>query len=287
MMDRIIDIYAHENISLYLVISMANSYMTDEEYEACFMKFWGIREMIARSLLPYGLAEGKHILDIPSGHGLFALEIAKLLSSGHVHGIGLFNDLKTFQALSRSLHPADVPFFKKIYYYLMDATHLGFSSSSFDFVVNFLGFEDINMTRGKEGVRKAIQECHRVLKPGGIFQLTLCLEGDAPDEKIATDVYTLLGCDAIFYSKEFYVDELIRSGFTVLDEQWVHTCRKMTARQAKEEIYFACTQTPCIFSSYAVHTVPFDTLWKKVKDRIETHGMAYYSHLCVFISSKK
>jgi len=266
---------------------MLNSYMTDQEYGECFMKFWGIRAQIARLLTQYGLKKGAQVLDIPSGHGLFALEIAKVISSGNVHAIGLWNDLETFQAFSHSLHPVDQLYLHIIRYHIMDAVCLGFKTNSFDFVVNFLGFEDINMTRGKQGVIQAIKECHRVLRPGGIFQLTLCLEGDEPDERIAKEVFEMLGCNAIFYPKEFYIEELNHCGIQLLDEKWFHTHRKMTAQQAKEEISFACTETPSIFSSYEVRTMPFEVLWDRVKDRIEVHGMAYYSHLCVLVGQKE
>jgi ubiquinone/menaquinone biosynthesis C-methylase UbiE len=261
--------------------------MTDEEYAECFMSFWGIRTQIARLLTHHGLEKGVKILDIPSGHGVFALEIARVISRGQVHGIGLLNDVQTFKAFCRSLPSEDQQYLTLIDYHVMDATHLGFKPSSFDFVVNFLGFEDINMTRGQQGVQQALRECSRVLKPGGILQLTLCLEGNTPDERVARDVFSLLGCRALFHPKEWYIEELSHCGIPLLDEHWFHTHRKMTVSQAKEEISFACREIPRLFSSYGVTTMPFESLWDKVGDRIEAHGMAYYSHLCVLIGQKR
>ncbi|MBU7031532.1 MAG: class I SAM-dependent methyltransferase [Theionarchaea archaeon] len=265
---------------------MSNEYMTDEEYAECFMKFWGIRKDIARLLTEYGLKKGAVVLDIPSGHGLFALEIAKIISPGTVHAIGLMNDVETFENLSRSLQRDNSRLLEGIQYHAMDGTRLGFKSDSFDFVVNFLGFEDINMTRGKEGIMQAVRECARVLRSGGIFQLTLCLEGEEPDEKIAREAFEILGCNALFYPKEYYIQHLTHCGIKVCDERWFHTHRKMTARQAREELSFACTEIPIIFSSYGISTISFDSLWDRLKDRIEAHGMAYYSHLCVLIGEK-
>ena len=126
----------------------------------------------------------------------------------------------------------------------------------------------------------------RVTNLGGIVQVTLCLEGDEPDQVIAKEVMQYLGCDAVFYPKEFYINELHKAGARILAELWVHTHRKMTTAQAKEELLFACRETPRIFHTYDVRTVSFDDVWHKFKTRIDNHGMAYYSDLCVLICQK-
>jgi len=51
----------------------------------------------------------------------------------------------------------------------MHAKSLEFKDGSFDHVVNFLGLEDIQMTRDRQGVEKAFKEAHRVLRPGDSF----------------------------------------------------------------------------------------------------------------------
>lgn len=261
--------------------------MTDEEYETSFTEFWGIRSKIARLLTDYNLKSGVCVLDVPSGHGFFSCEIARIIQNGEIHAVGLDNDLKTFQAFSRSLENPEKEYLPLIKYYIADATDLPFSSETFDFVVNFLGLEDINMTRGKEGVRKALSEFVRVLKPRGILQLTLCLEGDEPDQVLARKVMEYIGLNAIFYPKRFYINELEKLNTTILAEKWFCTHCKMTASQAKEELLFACNETPRIFQKYNVSTVSFQDLWQKFGKEIQIHGMAFYSELCVLIGQKK
>lgn len=257
--------------------------MTDEEYETCFTEFWGIRSKIVYTLSEYGLNPGSIVLEIPSGHGFFAYEIASYIKTGRVYAVGLHNDVKAFKAFSRSIK--DYKYLKSIYYNIMDATQLGFSFESFDFVVNFLGLEDITMTKGVEGVKQSLSECVRVLKRGGFIQITLCLEGNEPDQVIAKEImeYCL---DAVFFSKSFYVEELERLGITICGEKWFHTRKKMTADQAKEELKFCCEEAPIIFADYNVRSVPFDVLWQKFGEGIEKYGMAYYSNLCVLIGQK-
>ncbi|MBU7030531.1 MAG: class I SAM-dependent methyltransferase [Theionarchaea archaeon] len=265
---------------------MKNEFMSNEEYEKSFVDFWGIRSKIAHLLTDYGLKSGAHILDVPAGHGFLSCEIAKVIQRGSIHAVGLQNDLKTFQAFFRSLKGPEKEYSKLITYHVMDAAHLTFPDETFDFVVNFLGLEDINMTKGITGVKQCLSEFTRVLKPEGILQVTLCLEGDEPDQVIAKEIMEYIGCNAVFYSKDFYTAELQRRGIQILAEHWFHTRRKMTASQAREELLFACNETPKIFKDYDVHTVSFNKLWQKFGKRIKVHGMAFYSDLCVLIGQK-
>ncbi|KYK36196.1 MAG: class I SAM-dependent methyltransferase [Theionarchaea archaeon] len=266
---------------------MKNKFMTDEEYEECFVDFWGIRSKIANYLTAYGLTPGVRVLDVPAGHGFLSYEIARVVH-GTVYAVGLLNDVNTFKKFVRSSKERfEKKYLDLITYCTADAAALPFLCETFDFVVNFLGLEDINMTRGETGVKKSLSEFQRVITPGGIVQVTLCLEGDEPDQIIAKEVMKYLGCNAIFYPKEFYVQELKKLGIEIIAEQWVHTHRKMTAAQAEEELRFACEETPKIFKEFDVHTVSFEELWQKVGERIETHGMAYYSDLLVLVGQKR
>jgi ubiquinone/menaquinone biosynthesis C-methylase UbiE len=266
---------------------MKNEFMTDQEYEECFVEFWGIRSNIAHTLTEYGLKPGISVLDVPAGHGFFSYEVAKVIQRGEIHAVGLKNDLESFERFSRSLKTESERYYlDMITYSVMDAVNLGFPSEIFDFVVNFLGLEDINMTRGKKGVKKSLSEFVRVLTCNGVIQVTVCIEGDEPDQVIAKEVMDYLGAQAVFYPKEFYVQELETLGVSIVAEKWFHTHKKMTAKQAEEELRFACDEPPKIFSDYNVTTVPFDELWDKFGSRIETHGMAYYSDLCVLIGRK-
>lgn len=267
---------------------MKNQFMTDEEYEQSFVNFWGLRKKVAALLSSYGLTAGVKILDVPAGHGFFALEFAKLIKKGTIVAIGLENDLEDFQRFVASQKSSETSeYIPLIHYQTMDATCLGFPSHNFDFVVNFLGLEDINMTKGLGGVKQAIKEFSRVLKTDGILLLTLCIEGEEPDQLLAKEVTSFIGHNAIFHPKQFYLELLEQHNIEILSEHWFFTHRKMTAKQAKEELIFACQETPKIFAHFRITTNSFDDLWKKYGKAIEKHGLAFYSQLCVLIGRKK
>lgn len=264
-----------------------NKFMTKKEYDISFTHFFGLRKNIAKSLVQYGLSSGINVLDILAGHGFFSYEIAKIIKNGKVIAIGLQNDLDSFQSFSNQIKkgkqrkPLEL-----IEYKLMDVTKLEFPQNTFDFITNFLGLEDVNMTKGLEGVKQALSECSRVLKPSGFLQITLCLEGDEPDQIIAKEVSELIGHKAIFYSKEFYRDELEKNNIEIIDERWFYSKRKMNADQAKKELVFACNETPKYFKEYNIKTISFEDLWNIYGERIEKHGMAFYSQLLVIIGRK-
>jgi len=53
---------------------MGSEYLTDEEYEAYWVKLEEVRSVISRDL---GLTEGMRILDVGTEWGFFAIEMAK------------------------------------------------------------------------------------------------------------------------------------------------------------------------------------------------------------------
>ena len=264
-----------------------NKFMTKKEYDYSFTHFFGLRGKIAKSLIPFGLTSGINILDILAGHGFFSYEIAKIIKEGKITAIGLQNDIDSFLSFSKELkNGKQKKKLELIDYKLMDVTKLEFPDNTFDFVTNFLGLEDVNMTRGLEGVKQALRECARVLKTSGILQITLCLEGDEPDQIIAKEVTDLIGHQAIFHPKEFYLKELKKNNIEIIDEKWFYSKRKMTAEQAKEELAFACDETPKYFKKYNIKTITFDELWNRFGKKIEKYGVAFYSQLLILIGKK-
>lgn len=262
--------------------------MSNTEYDKSFTHFLGIRRKIAQSLIPHGLKSGLKILDVLAGHGFYSYEITKIIKKGKIISIGLQNDVESFQRFKLSMKKRkQEKSLGLIDYRLMDITKIDFPENTFDFVINFLGLEDVNMTKGTKGVKDALKECCRVLKPTGTLQLTLCLEGDEPDQIIAKEITEAIGHQAIFYPKEFYIDELKRNNIEVFNEKWFYTKRKMTYDQAKEELSFACNETPKYLKNFEIKTIQFEELWNKYSKRIKKYGMAFYSQLLVIIGKKQ
>jgi ubiquinone/menaquinone biosynthesis C-methylase UbiE len=265
---------------------MKNTYMTDEEYSNCFINFFGIREKISKHLKNYKLKPTSKVLDVLAGHGLFSLEMMKLIGNGEVHAVGLQNDKTSFNRMLYTSNSSERKLLERIKYHIMDTRDLKFPSEYFDFVVNFLGLEDLNMTTGNKGVKQSLREFVRVLKKDGIILITLWLEGDDKDKILAKEINEFIGHNATFYPKSFYIDQLRKFGVTICEEKWYYTGKKMTSEQAKEELSYSCSKTSEVFKEYEVTTVSFEDLWKKFGKSIERYGVAYYSELCTIIGKK-
>ncbi len=250
---------------------MENQYMSQKEYKNYEESFYlmGVRSQIVTDLKPYlsGI-----VLDVPTGHGYFAVEASKF--SQYVIGVDLLeHDVKAAKKVSAERGNIGLA--------RMDAVNLGFPSNIFDAVINFLGLEDICMTRGKEGVEKALSEMSRVSK--NIVAIAVQTYGEEPDEILAQEIAAYIGHNAVFYPVEFYAAELEKNGLKIVEKKVYYTTRKLNTGQAKAEIKFACEYTPLYFG---VSCRPFDEVWAKFSERIEQHGVALYSDICMIVGQK-
>ncbi|MFQ5871880.1 MAG: class I SAM-dependent methyltransferase [Candidatus Geothermarchaeales archaeon] len=260
---------------------MKNEYLTDEEYDAYFFELGGVRKKLADDLLHLALRPGMRVLDVASGHGTFACEVANLIRKGEVVGIGLRVDVEDSKSYLKEHDSYGI-----VKYQEMDATQMAFSDGSFDMVVNFLGLEDINMTKGREGVRGAIGEMVRVLKPGGVLEIALNVNGEEEEEVLSEEVTGYIGHNAYFYPPRFYVRELKRHSAEVLLEKWYYTGKKLTAGQARRELRYACEMTPVVYAEYRVKCRPLDQVWERFGARIGEHGLAMYSDILAIFARK-
>ena len=162
----------------------------------------------------------------------------------------------------------------------MDATSLYFPNDSFDTVVNYLGFEDIHMTRGVKGVEQAFFEVFRVLKSGGSFYF-VAMPPDLMDsmaQRIEVDVFTWI-CGAKWLESDHYMGFAEAAGLNFREKKDYYTGKKLTVEQAKEEIEYACLNVP---RNYGVEAKGFQETWEKFGELIELHGMGHYSKTVLF-----
>jgi len=139
-------------------LGMSETFVSDEEYPTYFVKLEGMREKVAAELKLAG-----DVLDIATGSAYYAMALARKHPDVHVTAI----DVAGLDTARENVDEARLS--SRVTLREMDATSLLFRDESFDHVVNFLGLEDIHMTRGRVGVEKAFNEAQRVLKPGGSF----------------------------------------------------------------------------------------------------------------------
>lgn len=261
-----------------------NTYLSDEEYDRWFFDLGGARTKIVNLLRENGLGRNCRVLDVAAGHGAFTLKIAQAVQKGEVVAVGLANDLKDFQWYRTQVPEGE--FSRLVYYLEMNATELDFKDGHFDFVVNFLGLEDIRMTGGDDGLKHTIGEMARVVRPGGFVQIAVCVYGEEPDEILLKEVEEFIGHNAVFRSPDFFRKELKRNRLEVVEEHILVPGKKLTVRQARKEIKYACERTPEVFRRFRVKTRSFTDVWGKFRDRIEKTGLAHYSRILCIISRR-
>ncbi|MCK4455945.1 MAG: methyltransferase domain-containing protein [Thermoplasmata archaeon] len=261
-----------------------NTYLSDEEYDDWFFDLGGARDDLVQLLKTRGLGPGSRVLDVAAGHGTLTLKVAQAVREGEVVAVGLANDVRDYKWFRTQVPEGQ--FSSMVYYLEMDATHLEFEDGRFDFVVNFLGLEDIRMTSGDEGMAHALQEMARVVRPGGHVQVAIAVYGDEPDEVLLKEVESFIGHGAVFPPPEFLRDQLRENGLEMDEELLLVPGRKLTATQAKEEISFACERTPVIFQEYGVRTRGFEEVWNRFGLEIERVGLAHYSRISCIVARK-
>ena len=126
---------------------MTRRYLTDDEYRDYFFSLGNVRNIIAKDLIEIAGDKAERILDVASGHGLFALEVSRAFPKAHVCATGLEMDKRTFvetrwalktKGLRTLPHLSD-RCLRNLCYTVTDVTRLPFKDDSFDATVNLLG----------------------------------------------------------------------------------------------------------------------------------------------------
>ncbi len=247
---------------------MNESFIADTEYPEYYANLNGLRKEIARLIpLPF---EGR-ILDVPTGSAYFAIAISLCENSANITGIDIaFSDVvRARKEILRHTLTDRIEIMR------MDATDMGFRAGSFDVVTNFMGLEDIHMTRGRAGIQSFFSEVARVLKTGGNFCFTVMApeEMETEAQMLETKVFDY-ACGAKWLSLNDYEQLLKGTGLRLLEKRALYTGKKLTPEQARQEIKYACTNVPKV---YGVTTRTFDDVWSKFGLSIESHGLGHYS----------
>ena len=253
----------------------AEEYVSDDEYPTYFSKLEGLRARIAAAL---PVRPGMHILDLAAGYGYFALEVAKREKAVKVVGIDVSQrDVDAFRRNVKTLGLGG-----RLEAVKMDATQIAFPDASFDMAVNFLGLEDIHMTRGRDGVYKAFAEVARVLTAGGYFCFTAMPpeESETRAQELEVALFSYL-CDCTWLAAREYERVLEKEGFKLLRKERYYTAKKLTAAQAAEEVRLACDNVP---KTYGVRAASFEEVWSKFGADIEKHGLGHYSKVALYVS---
>jgi ubiquinone/menaquinone biosynthesis C-methylase UbiE len=256
---------------------MSIEYLTNEEYQRYWVDLGGMRTKVSKDL---EFVTGMKILDVGTGWGFFAIEMAKRLKKGGIVGIDIVpKGLGRAKELIRKKDITDIVEIVRV-----DATKLSFMKYSFDFSTSFLGMRDIYMTKGKEGVKETTKEMVRVTKPGG--RIILCItppeDAETEDQKLAIEVEgEVFGAKSL--PKKFYADVFRDNGVLLRTVEEYSTNKKLTAKQTRVELKDGIEIARKIYGK----TIPeFKDVWNRYKKRIESFGYGMYSKIVMLVGEK-
>lgn len=256
---------------------MNSVYLTDEEYQTYWVELAGVRKEVAENL---ELQIGMTILDVGTGWGLFALEMAKQLKKGKIVGIDIVGeDVERARKLVRKARLEDVVSVRK-----MDATQLSYPDNNFDLATSFLGMRDIYMTRGKAGVQKTVEGMIRVVKPNS--KIALCItpleDMETEDQRIAVNLEgEIFG--AVSLSKKFYTDLFRENNVALCETRAFLTNKKLTAQQTKTELREGIEIAK---RTYGKRVPELEEIWEKYGKEIEAFGYGMYSKIVMLVAQK-
>ena len=249
---------------------MDPDYLTDEEYRTYWFRLGGLREKVAEDI---EFQNGMKIIDVGTGWGLFALEMARKLSKGEIIGIDIiYEGIEKARKLAKDARFENVISFRR-----MDATDLLFPDNHFDLATSFLGMRDIHMTKGENGVKKAVMEMIRVVKPEG--KIVLCVtppeDMETEDQRLAVKMEgEVFGAKSM--PRQFYIDTLKENDATLIETKEYCSNRKLTASQARIELREGLQIARKIYDK----RVPsFKEAWISYGESIQAYGYGMYSKI--------
>ncbi len=257
---------------------MHEQYVSDSEYQDYYGDLGGLRAQIAADL---PIKPDVHVLEVGTGEGFFAIEVARRHSGLRVKAIDISR-----RALRNSRENISRQGLQeRIEVLEMDATDMTFPDEGFDMAVNFAGLEDIHMTRGRDGVQKTFLEVHRVLKPRSYFSFVVMppeeMETEAQKAEVALYSYI---CGATWLTGREYEDMLRRAGFELTEKRSYYTGKKLTPDQARVEIKFACDN---VLQIYGIETRPFEEVWDRYGQAIADNGLGCHSKVVSVVTQKR
>jgi len=257
---------------------MEEKYISNKEYNEYYERLSNLRSIIAHDL---PVASNMRIVDIATGYAYFAIEVAEHAPSLSITGI----DISLQDVLRAHENIKQSGLLNRMRIVSMDATRMAFHERAFDMAINFIGLEDIHMTRGKRGIQEAFLEVNRVLKPDAYFCFVVMPvdEMETKAQKTEVALYSYI-CNATWLKRLEYIKMLEKAGFILIREKRYRTGKKLTSEQARHEIRYACDNVPKI---YGIVTPSFEDVWNKFGNAIEENGVGQISKVLLMITHKR
>jgi ubiquinone/menaquinone biosynthesis C-methylase UbiE len=204
---------------------------------------WSEIEKVKKHVAEYlQISQGSVILDVLVGEGDFSRAVAvsskeTLVVAGEI----LSSDLK------KAKRRVEKKLKGRIGLLRMDVTSMAFRNSSFDYVVNFTGWEDFTAISGEDLIDKAFSEMTRVLKANGFLAVTFIpvLESENEisrrDKELQEFMYRS-GKRPVFFKEEFFRQQFERHGIKILKRRVFQTPKnRIQPSDSQEYIKWICS----------------------------------------------
>jgi ubiquinone/menaquinone biosynthesis C-methylase UbiE len=251
-------------------------FVPEKEYSDYLAGLGGLRERMVATI---PLEPRMHVLDTATGAAQFAISLAKRDPTLKITAIDISE--RAIRSAERRIKEKWLD--PSVIAIKMDATHLDYQNGTFGVVTNFMGLDDIHSTRGPQGVRQAVHEVARVLKPRGYYCFTIIPpeESETQAQRLECDVYSY-ACGLTWLPAIRYQEYLRGAGFTLLKREVFYTGKKLQASLAMQQIGSAIDNA----DTHDVDTIPLDEVWKRYCRDIEKEGLGHCSRAVLMIARK-
>jgi ubiquinone/menaquinone biosynthesis C-methylase UbiE len=160
----------------------------------------------------------------------------------------------------------------------LDVTYMPFAADSFDYVVNFCGWEDFTAISGEELIPAAFREMTRVLKKNGTLAVTFTPRYEAQDEMARKDKelqeYLYKSSKRPEYFEEgFFLSLLKKHGIARVKREAFETVKsRLKPQDAMGKLQWMCSNYKT-FYSYGVEMRDYEDILAKFGEFIERHGI--------------
>jgi ubiquinone/menaquinone biosynthesis C-methylase UbiE len=234
------------------------------------------------------IPEGSRVLDVLVGEGDFTRAVAKS-SKGIfvVAGEILGSDLKEAKRRSERDKLKDVTEFLR-----MDVTSMAFIDDSFDYVVNFIGWEDFAAVSGEEFINNVFGEMVRVLRKGGALAITFIpsLESmgeiSKKDDELLEYMYKSRKRPK-YYREEFFLRKFEKYGIKLVSRNVFETSEsRLRPADARKFIEWSCKNYRNFYAS-DVEMRPYKEILREFGEFIEKHGIRERRSKFILLIGKK
>lgn len=219
------------------------------------------------------LDDSRIVLDVGSGHGFLAFELAAT-PNAHIVGVDLLGgeQMKTAKGGARLGELTG-----KISWVVADGRNMPFSSGSFDAVVSFLSLQDVFMIGREKALDAVINESYRVLNNDGILAFADNFYPECAKNQ-SQELYQRIHREELgarLPSKSVLVEKLREYGLTGLRELEYEPKLVLDEKESRIELMDIAEAKP-----FGIR-VDFEKLWRKYAGQIRTMGMSYPNLLLI------